>query len=374
MKKILFISHDACRAGAQLFLLELLIKFKCQSIFNFEILLSNSGELLPEFEKLAPTRIWHKPFNNNTIVKYCYLLKANFRKKRILKYYKKQKFDLIYSNTITNGSLLHELAALNIPVITHVHELNYWIEKCGAQNLRYIKEYTKRYICVSEAVKNNLIEKYCISKDRIELIHEFIDFEKINHNQERNGLRKWFNISDSSIIVGASGAEGWRKGKDLFIPLAIQVLSATDNDIHFIWIGGELNYELNYDIKKSEFHSQIHFIDHLSNANRYFNDFDIFLMLSREDPFPIVNLEVAALGKPILCFDNTGGPPELLNEVKECISPYLDLRSMAENIIKLVNNKEKRQFIGKFLQEKTKKYYDISTIVEKVMSTVNQTI
>jgi len=368
--KILFISHDAFRAGAQLLFLQLLQWIKINTDIQFEVILKNGGELYFDFEKTGKIFLWNKSNYNKSIFRWYYSYKESYRKKKYKSYLKEQKFDLIYGNTITNGELLHELSFLNIPVITHVHELNYWIEKFGKQNLDYVQEYTTKYIAVSEAVKDNLVVNCNISNDKIELINAFINYDSLISSQKINSLKKHLNISNDSFIIAASGAESWRKGKEMFIPIALHVLKKSKQNIHFVWIGGDLSYELNYDLQKSGFSNNIHFIKHLPNANRFFNDIDIFLMLSRDDPFPIVNLEAGALSKPILCFENTGGTQELIDEFKDLIIPYLDICSMGERILQLIKSKELCLDIGNKLHKKIKNNYDIDIISNKIIKLI----
>jgi glycosyltransferase involved in cell wall biosynthesis len=371
MKKVLFISHDAYRAGAQLLLLELLIHLRENSDIEFEILFREEGELLPEFNKIAVTHIWktstNQKFRSNFLREYL----AKKRNASLIQTLKQQRFDLIISNTITNGFLLRELSILNIPIITYVHELSYWIEKFGTKNLEYVKSFTDRYIAVSEAVKINLVVNCQLPENKITIFNEFTNFFKINNNQLENGLKKAFGLSSRSLIVGACGREYWRKGKDLFIPVAIQVLKKTDIDVHFIWIGGEMSYELKFDLAHSGYKDKIHFIDHLPDAYKYFNDFDLFLMLSREDPFPVVNLEVASLCKTILCFENSGGTPEFLSGIDGVKANYMDIEDISRKIIFFLNNKNERIKIGKQLAERVCENYDIKIIAKRIESLIN---
>jgi glycosyltransferase involved in cell wall biosynthesis len=283
----------------------------------------------------------------------------------------KQRFDLIYNNSFTNGSLLEELNILNKPVITHVHELSYWIERSGEKNLYYIKKFTSKYIAVSEAVKTYL-NKCNITDQKIQIIHEFTNVDRMTACQEEKGLRKLLKLPDSCLVIGACGTEFWRKGKDLFIPLAIRTLKHTDKEVHFVWIGGQMDFELQFDLENSGYNKRIHFINHLPDASRYFNDFDIFLMLSREDPFPIVNLEVGALAKPILCFNNSGGTIELLSAINGLVSDYLDIDGMSDKIIGLVNDEKKRFEIGKILQEKIRNHFNINIVASMIEELIKQ--
>ena len=54
----------------------------------------------------------------------------------------------------------------------------------------------------------------------------------------------------------------------------------------------------------------------------------LFLMTSREDAFPLVNLEAGLYESPILCFGGTGGSEEIA--IKENIFKFVNTLSMAK--------------------------------------------
>jgi len=363
MYNILFVSHDTARSGAQILLLQFLKWVKeNQPDIKFEILLGRDGDLANEFESITKTHIWKKyspkslnPFNH-------------FKRFLQISKFKSKAFDLIFSNTIVNGEILHELSSLKAPVITHVHEMDYWINKAGKNNLSYVKKYSTKYIAASNAVRSCLINNYAISPARIETIYEHVSFSNLTKNREKLSLREKLNIPFNSIIIGASGAENWRKGKDWFIPLALNVLiRMPDSNIHFIWIGGSLNYELKHDYNSIAQRANIHFIEHLPDAYKYFHEFSIFAMLSREDPFPVVNLEAASLGVPIVCFENAGGTPELVSDGCGFSVPYGDLNSFADKIIYLIDNEKERKQMGDIASYSVKTKYDIEIIAPEMI-------
>lgn len=78
-------------------------------------------------------------------------------------------------------------------------------------------------------------------------------------------------------------------------------------------------------------------------------------MISREDPYPLVNLEVAALAKPIICFRNSGGSQEFVENDAGFIVSYLDVEKMADKIIYLFNNQNIGIMLGQNAKEKSMK-------------------
>lgn len=373
MKKILFISHDAHLAGAQILLLNLLkwIK-KYHSQVEFDVLLAGEGVLTADFEKL--TNVFKMPLPKERakeLDKIIYKFKLKFFYNQICH----KKYDLIYNNTFSNGELLNVLKLNKMPIITHVHELEFWIKKNGLENQNKIKASTSYYLAASKSVKNYLLKNNIADINNVEVVYEWIDSQLLLQQNKNKSIRFFLNLPEDSVIIAASGRENFRKGKDWFIPIAIQVLTKVkSNKIHFVWIGGNTSEELVFDCLKSNFHNNIHFIEHIPEANTYFNEFEIFMMLSREDPFPIVNLEAAIWKVPIICFENTGGTEELVSENCGIKVPYGNLNMFSEAIISVLENGQFKNEIGMNVKEKVLREYDINVVGEKIMKVIYKVI
>lgn len=373
MKKILFISHDAHLAGAQILLLNLLKWLKeTQTELQFDVLLAGEGILTSEFEEIST--VFKLPLikkKTNVFERLVY----GFKLKKFIKKIQGEKYDLIYNNTFSNGSLLYNLKIDNLPVITHVHELDYWIKKNGVQNKQKIVSATDFYLTASKSVTSYLTENNICKETNVETVYEWIDSEFLLHKNSKNSIKEFLNISEDSFVIAASGRESFRKGKDWFIPIAVEVLTKMKNkSIHFVWIGGHNTEELQYDCLKSGFQNNIHFIEHIVNANSYFNEFEIFLMLSREDPFPLVNLEAAIWNVPVICFENTGGTEELVEDNCGIKVPYGNLNMFSEAIIDLIESDKERKVMGDTVRNKVLKEYDINVVSEKIVSAILKVI
>jgi glycosyltransferase involved in cell wall biosynthesis len=73
---------------------------------------------------------------------------------------------------------------------------------------------------------------------------------------------------------------------------------------------------------------------------------DVFVLTSREDPYPLVCLEAAALEKPIVCFEGGGGTPEFVEADCGFVVPYLDIIGMADRVISLLDSPDCRDNLG----------------------------
>ena len=79
-----------------------------------------------------------------------------FRTERQLTALRDHPHRLIYSNTVTNGDVLQVLVRPGMAVVTHVHELDYWIEQSGPENWNQVCRHTTKFVAASEAVSQNL--------------------------------------------------------------------------------------------------------------------------------------------------------------------------------------------------------------------------
>jgi glycosyltransferase involved in cell wall biosynthesis len=152
--------------------------------------------------------------------------------------------------------------------------------------------------------------------------------------------------------------------------------NSQDFPIYFIWVGGGNKgmdfYEIEHDIRHAGLENRVHFVDEVSNPLDYYAAFDVFAMMSREDPYPLVNLEVAALGKPIVCFEDSGGSPEFVESDAGFIVPYLDINLMAEKITALAKDKELRNKLGCRAAQKVKERHDITVGAPMILKIIER--
>jgi glycosyltransferase involved in cell wall biosynthesis len=381
-RKLLFISNEATRTGAPISLLSFLKWLRKNTDIQFDVILRNGGELLNEYKKIAPTT----NLNQSNLLKqfldyfdfpaYDVLLIVTLR--MILN---RRKYALIYSNTITNGKILKHLSLYNIPVITHVREMKKFIElKYGVDNFLKFKNFSNYYIGVSNAVKQNLIE-FGVAEECIDVVYNFIDERYISREEtiiKRNKTRQELNIPENAFVVVSCGTIEMNKGIDLIVPLFRLLSNRVNYDhIYFIWVGGKISkivyQRLISEIRNNGLQDRILFLGIREDPIDVFISSDLFVLLSREDSFPRVILEASSVGKPILCFDNAGGATEFVDSEIGRVVPFLDVHSMALEIISLIKNPDLYRELSRKSIEKSK-LYTIDVQAPKLLSIIERYI
>jgi glycosyltransferase involved in cell wall biosynthesis len=385
-RKILFISHDASRTGAPFVLLHLLRWIKKNTDIEFEILLKNGGELEKEFESIAQTHYWNcgdksKNFTQNILKKVGILQgDTNQEKSRLIEEIKNKKFDLIFANSVASSDVAVEIKReTKIPTILYIHELEISIRQyCGLEVFDQAKMMLDFFIGSSRLVYENLKENHKISEDRLGLVFDYIPAKeyhenKENFNKEKN--RKKMGIPSSAFVVGSCGTIDWRKGVDLIPQIARLTKEKSDLLIYFFWFGGYQNgidfEKIMYDVKNLDLKENVIFTDY---ALEKFSAIDVFLLSSREDPFPLVCLEAASLEKPIICFDNAGGMPDFVDKDAGFVAPYLNIEIVSEKIIELAKNIKLSDSLGKNAAQKVINNYDVEIAGKKILAIIDQNI
>ncbi len=354
---ILFVSHGADRTGAPIGLLAFMGWLRQNTDYRLGTLLCTPGPLADEFRAYGPvvtlgagplalTRLGRK-------VRRFLPRAVREETARTRRAFTGGRYDLIYSSTITNGRVLSVLASFGVPVVTHVHELAYWIWRTGEENIRRALAHTDAFIAVSQAVQTHLVQRHAVPAEKISLVYEHIRaLPPVPTPAEKAQARRSLDIPRDAFVVGGCGAEPWRKGRDL-IPQLLAALRrlAGIGEVYFVWVGrkgtAEEEWTFRHDLRGAGVERFFRASGEVSDPAPLFASFDVFALLSREDPYPLACLEVAATGVPVVCFDGAGGMPEFVRDGCGSVAPYLDVEQMARDIAALAGDPARRDACGR---------------------------
>ncbi|MEZ0609185.1 glycosyltransferase family 4 protein [Fibrella sp. WM1] len=390
--RLLLIGHDANRAGAQLVLLYLMRLLKADGI-AMHLLLGEGGPLEADYRALAPVTIW--PQTNGHLVSPnadkvlgklgLWHRQANRRDRRhqrtIAQELKLGQVDAVLVNTVSGAQWLRQLPlADNVPVIAYLHELTMSVQLyTRPDDLRYLFSRAQHLLTVSEATAQFYESRFQVPADRISLF-TLIDVDTIRQrvaeaSQPNSHGRPLLDVPADAVVVGGCGNAEWRKGNDLFVALARMVNQLPGAPVYFVWVGmppSTLRDDLWHDVEKAGLTDHVRFIEPTSDVLRYMARFDVFLLCSREDPYPLVVLEAGASQLPVVCFAGAGGAPELIEDDGGAVVPYLDLNAMAAALRQLANDPARRQQQGHRLSQKIDQRHNSRRSIDQLLSLLNQ--
>ncbi|MEY4955070.1 MAG: hypothetical protein RI981_1155 [Bacteroidota bacterium] len=366
--KKLFVGHDANRAGAQLVLLHWLKERKAQGLTNY-LLLVDGGSLLEEYKKVAKVWVWRteRPLWFKVKQRIPVIRQAgewdrtpSQRKVAgILQALRSEAFDCIIGNTVSSVFLLRELVSLHVPFEVYVHELSYSISNfTSEEDRKFMATKARRIYAVSGLVKTVLEKEVGVDATKIDLLPPIIALPEATRNTH-DPVRAALGIPTDSPIVFSCGLAEWRKAPDVFLEVAKQLIVKMPK-VHFIWLGMlENEYSDNliantaiWDTKK-----QVHLLPVCSDSRPYFEAMDVFFLSSREDPFPLVMLEAAHVGKPIVGVRASGGVNDFLHGLDELLVASWDVDVLVDKISSLLQlNPEQLAEYQQNLKERAVQY------------------
>lgn len=355
--KILIITPYAGRTGSEMMIGYLLNRFD-RKRFQMALCTLQPGELLKDIPSDVPT--FTAPSQFSIVQK----LQNKFGENPINSYFRKVqkefKADIWYFNTLVPSFLLPLAQELGVKVVTHFHELTMEYLALKASVFRNIITQSDLIIGCSEIVCQQIREA---GGRRIELCHELIDQSRVQANAIRvQELRANLNIQTDEFVWVMSGQTTYRKGFDLLPDFATE-LKGTKARI--IWLGQLLDDGLvEYTQQKLKHNTGIRvdvmgiqredYYAYLSLANG-------FLLTSREDPFPLVMIEAATLGKPIVAFPS-GGVAEFVMEGMGEVTNSWNVRDVVLSMKKVMHNE---LVLDPEASKKRAQQFDVSAIVSR---------
>ncbi len=340
---IVFINHEESLTGAPKVLFKI-AKFISER-FDIAVISNKEGSMSREFLK----EFGYKVIHPNQI--YFNASKDNIARDVLLNLDPK----IVYLNTIVNLEYAREAKKLNIPVILHVHELkevfSIYLNK---KEIEEVKNLGDIFIVPSLAVRDYLISIGCLA-EKIVVLNEIIDIDEIieKKTENINEVVSEIGKKDGQILVSASGTLTKRKGPDLFFEAYMILKKKYPGRFRFFWLGNAPgNPELFFKDKQEE---DFLFLGEKKNPYPFINESDIFVLPSREDPFPLVVLEAIAMGKPVVVFKESGGAKDA---IKNCgvLAEKIDAVALAEKIEYLSNSPDLRQKMSKIAEKEALKY------------------
>jgi predicted HAD superfamily hydrolase/glycosyltransferase involved in cell wall biosynthesis len=341
---IIFVSHEASRTGAPAVLLSLMKWLRQNSDIQFSIICGIHGPLDKKFEAIAPT-LYFEDHQGRDLREALRLFCGN-------------NVQYVYCNTIVSAVYANHLQYLNAQFIAHVHELE-GLFRVFEQQFLQLSKYCRKYIAVSDAVKSCIDQRIPQNTAEIQVLSPFIDAYDLSQKPTTK-LRK----SGQIIVFGCGGIEV-RKGFDLFCGVGRKILDAGRHDIKLYWIGSDIGTDLDplTEIARLDVGKIVEWLGPKDYPRGYFEDGDIFILTSREDPYPLVCLEAAERGLPVICFDERGGGMwRFVDDDAGIVVPHMDIDAMAKAVIELADDDVRRKALGATAKRKSLSRHGVESV------------
>jgi glycosyltransferase involved in cell wall biosynthesis len=362
-QRIVLVGHDAFPSGAQRNLLNMARTLKRQLDIDVIIMLIDGGDLLEDYERVAPTFVIGREEGWRTALQY------ELRRHRPLGARK------AICNTVVTGEVAEVLKQEGYRVVSLVHELPALIEsydlsgRCWALGAN-----ADNIVFASRLVADEFCSRYWPDAEKIAIAPQGISFNPYHGERDsiRLEVREELGLPPSSVVILGCGHGDMRKGIDLFVQMAAEVARQCEpGAIAFVWIGPlewQLAPYIQGDIARLHLADVFRVTGQTADPARYFIAGDLFALTSREDPFPSVVMEAFDAKLPVVAFAGGGGYVDIVNEKTGALVPYLDVASMVSAVLIYCNDRERRICVGDYNHTLSREHFGYEQYLKKVLA------
>jgi len=267
-----------------------------------------------------------------------------------------QDFDIVHlhcSRSFQNIVIHHYARKYGVPYLLQAHgALPRIMTKQGLKKLydilwgyRLLKD-TSRVIAVTD-IEAEQYRSMGVSKDKIEIVPNGIDWAEFDNLPRRGGFRKKWSIDDSQRIVLYLGRIHKIKGLDLLVK-AFAEIDQEINNIKLAIIGPDDGYlpTLRKLIRELGIEEQVLLTGPLYGRDKLnaYVDADIYVLPSFYEIFGVTVLEACACGTPVIVTDRCS-IANIIDSQAGLVVPY-DKKSLGKAILALLNNDNIRRDFG----------------------------
>jgi glycosyltransferase involved in cell wall biosynthesis len=350
--RLVVVSHDAYPFGAQKVILHLVRTLVQEFGMQVQVLLGGPGDLEEAFREAAPTERVKGGFADTAA------WGAVARRLRA------DGFTVALCNTVVSAQAIRPLRAGGLRIICLVHELpsliqDYGLLHAAQQAAREADVVVFASACVRDRfteVAGPIVHKCMVRPQG--LYKPAVP--PVDHAKHRAEARKRLGACAADQIVLGAGKGDLRKGIDLW-PLLIRQVMSERPDVLFVWSGSvdsNLITWLQHDLEVAGHARRFRLSGPEEDVRFLYPAADVFVLTSREDPFPSVVLEAMAHGLPVIAFEGSGGIVDLVRQTGSPVAPYLNIEAMAGSIVQLLGDEATRRSIGEAGRRKIERDFD----------------
>lgn len=240
--------------------------------------------------------------------------------------------DIIHAHDwMTYGAGIEAKKVSGKPLVLHIHATEF--DRTGNNPNPYVYglekegfEAADKILAVSNFTKSRLVNNYGIDPQKIEVVHNAVEFTDFNESVEESKIKQ-----DDKIVLFL-GRITIQKGPDWFVYTAKKVLEHNPN-VKFIFAGsGDMEPFIIHKVAEMGISDKVLFAGFLrgKDIDRAYKMADLYVMPSISEPFGITPLESMRNGTPCL-ISKQSGVSEVVNHCLK--ADFWDVDEMANKIL-----------------------------------------
>lgn len=227
-------------------------------------------------------------------------------------------------------------------------------------------------VAVGNGVRENLIQKFSVSPDRIHVIYNGVQVENIDSaykNETLKGLK-----DQGNVLIGAIGRLTRQKGMDIFISV-IRQLVEKGFCVKGIIIGdGEDREFLEKNIHDRNMDNDVMLLGYQKHIPTLISQLDLVIMPSRWEGFPLLPLEVFSANRTIVASDIIGICEIIKHMDNGILVPVDNENAFAEAAEMLLLDEKLKRDLEKKGKQTFAKYNNYTDFVEQYIQVYEEIV
>jgi glycosyltransferase involved in cell wall biosynthesis len=346
---ILFVVHDAHVGGAQ-HVARITARWLLKATrFQVKVVILSGGGLVNEFLRIAPV-LDLSSFSTTNI------------EKELMKFLGEEPC-VVFINSVVSARFLEYWKSAT-PVIAFIHEMGKSLSGFPKE-LDLLCKRASLVIAGGNAVRDSLAKLHGWERVSFQTLGAFVEDDLplfAGSARSKIEAKRKIGIDEDSFLVMGCGVIVSRKSPQEFVRVAGQVVSGTSRKVKFLWVGGGPDLKECQELARNlGLEENVHFVGYQADIQPFLHAADLFLLPSKEDPFPLVSLYAGLASCPVICFAQAGGIPDVISQGGGRIVPFGDLQAMAEAVLDYVSNEPARSRDGQFLRDFVREQHTVAS-------------
>ncbi len=285
---------------------------------NVYLIVFDSGEAIYSYGgKLIDLKC--PPLENAAVLKRVINTLNRVRRLR----YIKKKYDIECTISHMGGAnLVNILSRRKDKVISVYHSMPSKEFEVSFKNRtvqRFIGKHSDRYVMVSEPAVKDMHENFGVPENKLSCIYNFVDAEEIRKlGEEKLPAEAGEFIATHEKVLVHAGRLTALKAQHRLIKL-LAALRGKGSNAGLILLGdGEEKETLKANAAEYGVAGHVLFTGEVKNPFRYIKNSDVFVLCSRYEGLPMVQIEALCLKCPVVSVDMKSGAREILAPGTDC--------------------------------------------------------
>jgi len=244
------------------------------------------------------------------------------------------------------------------------NRLKRWIYSAA---LRITLPWVRRIICVSDAIRHDVVQNTPAAAGLTETVHNGVDRQLFQGSRDRAKVRQSLGLTDQPLLVVVARLTEQKGHRDLIESLAL--LREQWPQLHCVCVGdGELRESLEALAAARGVSAMCRFVGSRDDVMDFYAAADLVVLPSHSEGFPFVILEALAMGKPVIA-TSVNGVPEVIEHLKTgFLVKTRDAAGLAGAIRFLLDNPERAMQLGRAGRAVVHERFTVDRMVEKTVA------